>query len=67
MSLQNTINSVVKIKFESSIVLNIVDYYTYDLQSLIGEVGGTLGLFMGLSIYSFVDFFEYVINKLFFQ
>ena len=53
-----------QIKLESSNVLNIVDSYAYDLQSLIGEVGGTLGLFLGLSMYSIVTFAAHVINKL---
>ena len=53
-----------KIQLESPNVQKIVDTYSYDLQSLIGEVGGTLGLFLGLSTYSFVEFIEYLINKL---
>ena len=53
-----------KIQLESPNVQKIVDTYSYDLQSLIGEVGGTLGLFLGLSTYSFVEFIEYLIKKL---
>ena len=55
----------VVIEFESPNVQNIVDTIAYDLQSLIGEVGGTLGLFLGLSTYSFVELIEYLMNKLF--
>ena len=54
----------VVIKLESPIVQNVVDSYAYDLQSLIGEVGGTLGLFLGLSTYSFIEFLTYLIEKL---
>lgn len=54
----------VTIKLESPIVQNVVDSYAYDLQSLIGEVGGTLGLFLGLSTYSFIEFLTYIIEKL---
>ena len=61
---QNSIQSVLKINFESSIVQKIVDYYAYDFASILGEVGGILGLFMGISLYSFVEYFEYVIDKL---
>ena len=53
-----------KIQLESPNVQNVIDSHAYDLQSLIGEVGGTLGLFLGLSTYSFVEFVEYLINKL---
>ena len=54
----------ITIKLESPIVQNVVDSYAYDLQSLIGEVGGTLGLFLGLSTYSFIEFLTYIIEKL---
>ena len=53
------------IQLESPNVQSIVDTIAYDLQSLIGEVGGTLGLFLGLSTYSFVELIEYLMNKLF--
>ena len=55
----------VYIKLESPTVQNVVDSYAYDFQSLIGEVGGTLGLFLGLSTYSLVEFFTYFLEKLF--
>ena len=42
-----------------------VDSYSYDIQSFVGEVGGTLGLFLGLSIFSFVGFVEYVLRKMY--
>ena len=45
-------------------VLYITDYVAYDAQSFIGEVGGTLGLMLGLSALSFVDFLEYLLNKI---
>ena len=55
----------VKIQLENPSVQNIKDSYAYDSQSLIGEVGGTLGLFLGLSTYSLVEFFTYFMEKLF--
>lgn len=48
----------------TSTVQYVVDSYTYDDQSFVGEVGGTLGLFLGYSFISVVDFFEYVCLKL---
>ena len=46
-------------------VQSIVDHYSYDFHSFIGETGGALGLFLGLSMLSFVDFVEYSLRKLF--
>ena len=57
--------SVLKIQLKSSNVYTIKDSIAYDLQSLIGEVGGTLGLFLGLSTMSFIDFIEFIFRKLF--
>ena len=59
----NNLNPVLNIKLKDPNVLTIVDSYSYDFQSLIGEVGGTLGLFLGLSMFSFVGFIEYILRK----
>ena len=59
-----TQESVLIIQLESPNVQTIVDSEAYDLQSLIGEVGGTLGLFLGLSMFSFIDFFVYILRKM---
>ena len=53
------------IEMESSNVQTIQDSVAYDLQSLIGEVGGTLGLFLGLSAMSFVDLVGFIYRKAF--
>ena len=55
--------AIVDIQLESPTVQNVVDSYAYDSQSLIGEVGGTLGLFLGLSTYSLVEFITYFMEK----
>ena len=52
------------IKLTDPNILTILDGYSYDLQSFIGEVGGTLGLFLGLSMFSIIEFIEYVLRKL---
>ena len=61
----STTGSALKIQLESPDVQVIEDSFAYDLQSLIGEVGGTLGLFLGLSTMSFIDFIEFISKKLF--
>ena len=65
MDKKNPSQSRVKIQLENLYVQTIEDSIAYDLQSLIGEVGGTLGLFLGLSTYSFVEFLVLLINKMF--
>ena len=44
-----------RIAFTNPIVEYNTDSISYDFQSLIGEVGGTLGLTIGLSFFSFVE------------
>ena len=56
--------SELEIKLNNPNILTIIDDYSYDLQSFIGEVGGTLGLFLGLSMFSFIEFIEYVLRKI---
>ena len=53
-------NSTIELVLASPIVEYNIDSISYDLQSLIGEIGGTMGLTLGLSIYSLIDFVEYI-------
>ena len=53
------------VQLASPEVQTIVDSYSYDFFSFIGETGGALGLFLGLSMLSFVDFVEYSLRKLY--
>ena len=39
----------ISVSFTNPIAENIITESSYDVQSLIGEIGGTLGLFLGLS------------------
>ena len=57
--------AIVDIQLESPTVQNVIDSYAYDSQSLVGEIGGTLGLFLGLSTYSLVEFVTYLLEKFF--
>ena len=41
--------SCISVAFTNPIIENIKTEASYDFQSLIGEIGGTLGLFLGLS------------------
>ena len=61
----STLGSALQIQLDGPNVQTIEDSVAYDLQSLIGEVGGTLGLFLGLSTMSFIDLFEFIVRKLF--
>ena len=51
-------------ELESTDVQTIVDNYSYELSSFVGEAGGALGLFLGLSMISVVDFVEYILRKI---
>ena len=53
------------VQLASPEVQTIVDHYSYDFFSFIGETGGALGLFLGLSMISFVEFVEYSFSKLY--
>ncbi len=48
-------------------VTYIEDHEVYDLQSFIGEVGGTLGLMLGLSFSSVLDVMDLMAAKLFYS
>ena len=52
----------VEIAFSDELVTYVEEYFTYDWQSFIGEVGGTFGLFMGVSIlttlFDLIEFFQ---------
>ena len=56
-------NPLIELVFASPIVEYNIDSISYDLQSLIGEIGGTLGLTLGLSLYSLLDLVEYLEQK----
>ena len=57
--------SILIVQLASPEVQTIVDHYSYDFFSFIGETGGALGLFLGLSMLSFVEFIEYSLRKLY--
>ena len=42
-------------RFKSHLVEHVDELLTYDLQSFIGEVGGTMGMLMGASILSIIE------------
>ena len=56
--------SSLSISFSSPYIQVIKDSWSYNFQSFIGEVGGTLGLLLGFSFSSLFDLFEYFIDKL---
>ena len=57
--------SKVIIQYSNPYIQVIKDFRSYDMQSLIGEVGGTLGLLLGFSFVSIFDLFEQIIEGFF--
>ena len=58
-------DSSLTIQYGNPFLQVIKDSVSYDLQSLIGEVGGTLGLLLGLSFLSIFDLLEHLLNVCF--
>ena len=52
------------IMYEDPTVEHHIAHVSYDLQSLLGEIGGTLGLTLGLSLSSISDYFTFLLRKL---
>ena len=48
---------LLKLNLDSNYVVVVTDIHSYDFQSLFGEVGGTMGLLMGISFAHILKFF----------
>ena len=48
---------LLKLYLDSDYVVVVKDIYSYDFQSLFGEVGGTMGLLIGISLADIMNFF----------
>ena len=57
--------STLLIQVERPEVQQIVDKYSYNIWSFVGETGGALGLFLGISMLSIVEFMEYILRKIY--
>jgi hypothetical protein len=60
----NTTASILRIQPASQNVVEINDTLSYDGQSFVGEVGGTLGLMLGLSFISVFDLVDMIYSTL---
>ncbi len=47
--------SELTVQFRSHMLREVSDVLTYDLQSMVGEVGGTMGMYLGASFLSIVE------------
>ena len=52
---KNQNHTTLKIMMFDPIIEYSIDFISYDFQSLVGEIGGTLGLTIGLSFFSFAE------------
>ena len=56
------IGTIVEIEIVNELVTYVEEYFTYDLQSFIGEVGGTFGLFLGFSMLTvLINFIRFIL------
>ena len=57
--------TLVEMSIQNELVTYVEEYFTYDWQSFIGEVGGTFGLFMGVSLLTTLfDLIEFILRSL---
>ncbi len=71
LSLEAMINSrytspdsyMLRLKFQGD-VKKVRAFYIYPFKSLIAEIGGWVGLFLGMSLYQVTSFFKIIYNKL---
>ena len=59
----DVLQSELIIQYSTPFIQVIKDSWSYDMQSFIGEVGGTLGLLLGFSFSSLFDLLEFFANK----
>ena len=56
--------TLVEMSIQNELVTYVEEYFTYDWQSFIGEVGGTFGLFMGVSLLTTLfDLIEFILRS----
>ncbi len=51
-------------QFKSEYLGYVTDHLAYDLHSLVGEVGGTMGMFLGASFLSLVEIVVAAVRKM---
>ena len=61
---KNLPSAVVSIRFED-IIRVTRDYYTYTEISLIAEIGGYVGLFLGVSVNQVTNLMDFIVAKLY--
>ena len=61
LKISASILSTIGIEFYKPVVKYYIEEISYDMQSLIGEVGGTMGLTVGLS---FLSIFEWILDSI---
>ena len=61
LSKETTWKATLKLIIDKDYVVYVEDFVSYDFQSFFGEVGGTLGLLLGVSL---SHIFEFIGNSL---
>lgn len=55
--------NILKINFDEMVKVFHAKY-DYSFESMIAEIGGYVGLFLGVSVYQFTGFVDYMLSKL---
>ena len=58
---------VLHVNFKSHVFKEIKQIRAYNVQALIGNAGGYIGLFLGYTIKELPKLFQYVINKIIYK
>ena len=54
---------ILNVYFEDLVVQNVVEESAYDITRLLGDIGGQLGLFLGVSVLSVTEFLMWILDE----
>ena len=57
------VDTSLELQIGNNYVIYVMDYKSYDFQSFFGEVGGTLGVLLGISMASIFDLWFWIYHQ----
>jgi len=55
---------VLEVMFSSSQISQVKEFVKYTTNNLLGDIGGVLGLFLGASLFTILEFFQFIIMSI---